>query len=133
MRVVVDTNVLLVSIPSRSCYRPIFNALLEGKFELAFSNDILAEYIEILEEKTNTIIASNIGELLLSLPNAIKTEVYYNWELIQNDRDDNKFVDCAIAANAKFLVSNDRHFSVLKSVEFPKLEVIRIDEFMSYL
>jgi putative PIN family toxin of toxin-antitoxin system len=133
MRVVIDTNVLLVSIPSRSFYRPIFNALLTGKFEMAFSNEILVEYTEILEQKANTIVATNIGELLLNLPNAIKTEVYYHWELIQHDQDDNKFVDCAIAANAKFLVSNDRHFNVLKLIDFPKLEVIGINEFMSYV
>ncbi len=100
---------------------------------MAFSNEILVEYTEILEQKTNTIVATNVGELLLNLPNAIKTEVYYHWELVQNDQDDNKFVDCAIAANVKFLVSNDRHFDVLKLIDFPKLEVIGINEFMSYL
>jgi uncharacterized protein len=133
MRVVIDTNILLVAIPSQSMYRPIFDALLAEKFELAFSNEILAEYTEILEKRTNTIVATNIGELLLNLPNAIKTEVYFNWQLILNDPDDNKFVDCAIAANAKFLVSNDRHFDALKTIDFPKLDVIRVDEFMLYL
>lgn len=63
MRIILDTNVLLVSIPTRSKYRPIFNSLLNGGFELAISNDILSEYIEIIEQKTNTTIAKNIAEL----------------------------------------------------------------------
>ena len=47
--------------------------------------------------------------------------------------DDNKFVDCAIAANADYLVTNDRDFSVLKKVEFPKIILIKIDEFIKVL
>lgn len=41
MIVVLDTNVLLVSIPSKSIYRPIFDALIDGEFDLVLSNDIL--------------------------------------------------------------------------------------------
>lgn len=48
MRVVLDTNVLLVSIAPTSIYRPIFDALLAKKYTLAISNDILAEYEEII-------------------------------------------------------------------------------------
>ena len=57
MRVVLDTNVLLVSIPTKSIYRIIFNALIDGSIELALSNDILTEYHEIIAEKTNGVIA----------------------------------------------------------------------------
>ncbi|WP_366145465.1 PIN domain-containing protein [Methylovulum sp.] len=49
------------------------------------------------------------------------------------DKDDNKFVDCAVAGNADFLVSNDRHFNVLKTIEFPKLQVFTIFEFIERL
>jgi len=44
------------------------------------------------------------------------TDIYYNFNLITEDEDDNKFVDCVIASNAIFLVSNDRHFQVLKKI-----------------
>lgn len=53
MRIVLDTNVLLISIPSKSKYRPIFDGLLRGDFELAISNEILDEYIEVIEIKSN--------------------------------------------------------------------------------
>ncbi len=57
MRVVLDTNVFLVSIPTKSIYRIIFNTLIDGSIELALSNDILTEYHEIIAEKTNVVIA----------------------------------------------------------------------------
>lgn len=64
---------------------------------------------------------------MLVLPNVYKVDIYYNWDLIANDTDDNKFVDCAIAANAN--VYHDRHFDVLKNIEFPKVTVIGVGAF----
>jgi putative PIN family toxin of toxin-antitoxin system len=133
MRIVLDTNVLLISISTKSRYRPIFDALLDGKYELAVSNEILSEYMEVIERKANTAVAVNIAEVLLNCENVVRTEIYFAWGLIKEDEDDNKFVDCAIAANAKYIVSNDRHFRMLKDVEFPKVDVIGIDGFLESL
>ncbi|SFE37834.1 hypothetical protein SAMN05216167_11349 [Spirosoma endophyticum] len=51
---------------------------------------------------------------------------------MHNDPDDNKYADCALVANADHLVSEDRHFSILRDIEFPRLSVIRIDEFLDW-
>jgi uncharacterized protein len=55
---------------------------------------------------------------------------YYFWQLIEQDVDDNKFVDCAIACNADYLVSNDKHFDVLAPLDFPKVTVIKAQAFL---
>ena len=47
--------------------------------------------------------------------------------------DDNKFVDCAIASNAHYLATNDKHFNILKGIEFPKVQVINVNEFSQIL
>ncbi len=129
MRIVLDTNVLLMSLPVRSRYRPIFDALIKGEFELAISNEIISEYIEIIERKTNQTIAHNVIELLLSLENVQKVEIFFKWGLIKVDYDDNKFVDCAISFDAKYIVTNDKHFNVLKNIDFPKVNIISVDDF----
>ncbi|WP_051293277.1 putative toxin-antitoxin system toxin component, PIN family [Olivibacter sitiensis] len=113
MRVVLDTNVLLVSIARKSIYRPIFDALLEGRFELVISNEILSEYVEIIGQRANPIVASNIAEMLLSLKNLHKVDVYFEWRLIEGDEDDNKYVDAAVTGGVDCIVSNDAHFKVL--------------------
>ena len=133
MKVILDTNVLLTSLLKTSKYRPIFDGLLDKKYELVISHDILQEYIEIIEQKTNPIIANNVSELLINLDNVQKIEVYYRWLLIENDPDDNKFVDCAIAGSVKFVVSNDKHFKILKKIKFPLVEVINSDQFLEEL
>jgi putative PIN family toxin of toxin-antitoxin system len=127
---VLDTNVLLISIPSKSKYRPIFDCLQQGKFELFLTNEILNEYTEIIGEKTNQKIAVNVSELLLTLPNVHKIDPSYNWNLIFKDPDDNKFVDCAIFISADYIVTNDKHFNVLKDVEFPQVKTISSDDFL---
>ena len=55
------------------------------------------------------------------------------FELITQDPDDNKFVDCAIAANASYVVTNDHHFDVLKGLNYPPIDVIKLEEFMKLL
>lgn len=114
MKVVLDTNVLLISIPKISKYRPIFDGLIQGKYTLALSESILQEYIEIIGQKTTGQIAQNLSELLLSLDNVKKTSIYFRWNLIPKDPDDNKFIDCAVSARVKYVVTNDKHFKDLK-------------------
>ncbi|HEY0110301.1 MAG TPA: putative toxin-antitoxin system toxin component, PIN family [Fibrella sp.] len=133
MRVVLDINVLLIALPVSSPYRPIFDALRAGKFDLILSTDILLEYHEKLAEKTSATVADNVVKLLLSLDNCTLQSVYFEWGLMHNDPDDNKYVDCALVSNADHLVSEDRHFSILRDIDFPRLSVIRIDEFLDSL
>ncbi len=130
MKVILDTNVLLISLLKTSKFRPILDGLIQKEFDLVISNDILQEYIEIIERKTTPIISQNLSELLLNLSNVNKIEVYYRWALISKDPDDNKFIGCAIAGNVKFVVSNDKHFQILKEIEFPSVEVITADQFL---
>lgn len=129
LNVVLDTNVLLISISSKSKYHWIFRNLTDGVFSASITNEILMEYEEIISSKFNRAVSQNVIRALIMLPNIHKVNVYYKWNLILNDPDDNKFVDCAITSNANYIVSNDRDFSILKDIEFPKVDVIPVIEF----
>ncbi len=133
MRVVLDTNVLLVSIAPKSVYRPIFEALLAKKYQLIVSNDVLSEYREIFEQRANPIVATNVLEALTNLSNVVRQEIYVKWNIIEVDKDDNKFVDCAIAGNCNYLVTNDKHFNILKEHGNDLVKLININEFMKIL
>lgn len=125
-----DTNAVLSSVSRRSPYRAILTKLFDGKYELFITNDILLEYEEKISQNFDPDTAElNIGAILL-LPNVVKIETHYRLKLIYPDLDDNKFADCAFAANAHFLVTNDRDFRILKSLQFPKFNVVRIEEFL---
>ena len=132
-KIVLDTNCLVQCIPSRSKYRIIWNSILEGKNTLCVSNDILQEYEEILQKLAGLEIAKLVIDYLVTSPYVIFCNPYFNFNLIQNDADDNKFVDCAICANAKLIVTEDHHFDILKQCDFPRIPVMALDDFMDLL
>jgi len=130
LRIVLDTNILIAIIGRKSPYRWIFDQIIAGQLILCVSNEILLEYQEILERKTTQEVADNLSHFLAIHPFVVKTEIFYQFHLISEDEDDNKFVDCAIATNAVCLVSNDKHFKVLKTIKFPKVNLLTLPEFV---
>ncbi len=85
MKVVIDTNVLLVSISNRSPWHPIFLALLQGNFSICVTTDILNEYAEIIEEQMGAVASKQTMEIIESLPNLDEIKKYYFWRLIKKD------------------------------------------------
>ena len=106
-RIVLDTNCLLAILSRRGNYFSVWQGLHEGKYTLCVSNEILEEYEEIICSKTNPIIASNVIQMLINSPYVQFVDTYFHFHLIEQDKDDNKFVDCAIAANPRFIVTED--------------------------
>lgn len=130
-QVVLDTNCLVQMISSHSPYRPAWQAFRDGRYTLCVSNDILSEYSEILERVANAAVAHNIVNAILRSPYTRLFDPHYRFGLIEQDPDDNKFVDCAIIAGADYIVSEDTHFRVLADIPFPRVNVIQLDEFIA--
>jgi putative PIN family toxin of toxin-antitoxin system len=133
MNIVLDTNCLLMSLSRRSAYYPVWRDFVDGKYTLCVTNEILAEYEEILTQKVGPEIASNVITAILDLPNTKMVQVYYHLRLITADPDDDKFVDCAFKANARYIVTEDHHYDILKQTPFPIIDVIAINEFIKVL
>lgn len=132
--VVLDTNCLIQVLPTRSRYHKIWTDFLEGRFCLCVSNEILTEYEEILAENTSPQVAHNVVEAIARHPRTIYRESYFRFHLLSDvDKDDDKFVDCAITASADYIVTEDSHFSRLRQTSFPKLTVLTLDEFNNTL
>ena len=129
MRIVLDTNCLLVSVQEYSDYFWLWEAFCTQKYTLCYTDEILNEYQEIITRYYSAEFAKLVIDALLNAPNVEQVKVYYKWMLILADPDNNKFVDCAICANANFIVSNDKHFNVLNNIDFPKINVITLDTF----
>jgi uncharacterized protein len=133
MKVVLDTNVLLVSLPKTSVDHIIFLELIRGNYTLCVTTDILNEYEEIFQRKANPNVTKIALDLLDILPNIERINKYYFWRMINIDPDDNKFVDCAISSRADFIVTDDKHFEELKKQTFPSVKVISKEEFVEIL
>jgi predicted nucleic acid-binding protein len=49
-------------------------------------------------------------------------------EIIEDDPQDNKFIECAVAANAQYIISGDKHLRALKS--FGNIKILSPSEFL---
>ena len=130
MRLVLDTNSLIQCISRRSRYHDLWLSFIDGRNQLCVTTEILNEYVEILQRETTENFASIMLEVILNNPNTLFINVFYKFNLIIADPDDNKFIDCAIAAQAKYIVTEDHHYDVLRDLEFPKVDIIGLDDAM---
>ena len=132
-RIVLDTNCLIAALSRHSEYYPVWSDFQAGKYILCVSNEILEEYHEIRGQKTSAIVAQNVINLMLKSRNVELITPSFKFRLIEADHDDDKFVDCAFAANATYIVSDDKHFDILKEISFPQLLVLKLKEFLGLL
>ena len=132
-RIVLDTNCLISSLPKKGKYYQVWQDFFANKYILCYTNEILTEYEEILTQKLGQTIAQNIIKAIIARPNTLKFDPHFQFQLITQDVDDNKFVDCAIVANAQYIVTEDSHYNVLETIDFPKVDVIDLDTFLTIL
>ena len=131
MKIVLDTNCLIPVLVPESYGYDIWKAFRQGRYTLCVSTEILLEYEEILIQMTGDHeFASLVVEAIANAVNVEHVNPTYRFNLITADPDDNKFVDCAITAGATYIVSNDRHFQELKHYDFPKVDVVKLSEFL---
>jgi putative PIN family toxin of toxin-antitoxin system len=133
MKVVLDSNVLLVALGRKSRYKAIWEAFADGKYQMIISDEIVYEYNEILNQHSALGVAEAVIEVFIESPDIIFQQIYYKWDAIKNDPDDNKFFDIAVAANADYLVTNDAHFNTAKKLAFPSVKIISVEQFLSVI
>lgn len=133
MNVVLDTNCLIMAISAQNQYYKVWQDFLDGKYVLCVTNSIIEEYSEVIARNISPLMAEFIITAILNRKNVRKLDPAFEFHLIVADPDDDKFVDCAVAGNAKYIVSQDHHFNALKHIAFPKIDVISINKFLAEL
>lgn len=135
MKVVIDTNVLLRSIAKQNPERLIYDAFADKKFTWVVSNEILSEYAEIISDRYSIRTMEIILTIILQSKNHQRFELSFKWQLVTDDPDDNKFVDCALGANVDYLVSDDKHIKNLLKVRnsFPPIPIVTFKQFSKIL
>lgn len=122
-----------MAISARNEYYKVWQDFLDGKYTLCITNEIIEEYSEVMARNISPLISEYIITAILNRRNVRKISPTYAFHLIEADEDDNKFVDCAIIAGAKYIVTHDHHFNILKQISFPKVDVVSLKEFLEDL
>lgn len=118
MVVRIDTNAMLGMFGRAAPLMEMRHGLLAGKFRWALSNEILLEYEEVAAREMG---AAGAGRMLDFIELAgrsrgaiLRVSPTFRFHLIAADADDDKFADCAIAAEADYLITEHCHFDALR-------------------
>ena len=134
MLVVIDTNVMLRLFGRRGQHRELREALINGNLFWAVSTEVLLEYEELVVAKAGRDARNKIHWLVRFLSirfgTVVEVEPTFRFQVISADPDDNKFADCAIVANADFVITEDAHFAPLASAGY-KPQPISPTEFIA--
>jgi putative PIN family toxin of toxin-antitoxin system len=117
MRIVVDTNVIVSALVFGGLPRKVLELAAEGAYAIYFSAPIQAEVERILEEKLGWS-RKEIGvrcRLVWSWGTRVLPEV--SLTVITDDPDDDRILECAVAAQAQAIISGDRHLLRLDSFQ----------------
>ena len=109
--VVLDTNVVVSAhVNSEGYERYVIDLILAGKLALCASAEIFSEYEGVLRRKKLGISARHANASLRLLRKAARIVTPYTRVRATADPDDNKFLECAEASRAEFVVTgNKRH------------------------
>jgi len=134
MRAVIDTNVLISGLISRKSYpAEVVDLWIMGKFRPVICREIVNEYYEVITRDKFSVLGSKDERIellsgLLSLPNVDIVSVQQKIDVIKEDSEDNKFLECALAGYCKYIVSGDQHLQNLK--EYEGIRVLDPKEFV---
>ncbi len=123
MRVVLDANVLVSALLSkRGTPQAIVERWKEDAFELLISDEILAELRRVLHypkiARLHGLSEVEIEEFLALLRDETHLIVPTERLDVSTDGPDNRYIECAVAGGAEFLVTGDkRHLLPLKEYE----------------
>jgi uncharacterized protein len=112
IRVVLDTNVVVSAhLNSEGYERSVLDLALSGKLRMFVSEAMLREYESVLRRAKFRLKPSDISRSLRLLRAAARVVAPYGQINVARDPGDNRFLECAEAAKADYLVTgNKRHF-----------------------
>ncbi|MCA1794687.1 MAG: putative toxin-antitoxin system toxin component, PIN family [Desulfobacteraceae bacterium] len=130
-KVVIDTNVFISSffggIP-----RQIIDCWKTGTITLCVSQPIIEEYIEVLNrlglKDKNEI--QTLTQLFAEGFHSIFTAKTPDLDVVEDDPDDNKFIECAVALDCKIIISGDKHLRSIK--KYIDIDILSPNDFMKF-
>lgn len=130
--VVVDTNVLISGTFWSSASFEVLKLIDKGQVILIVSREILEEYDELLhrDEIMNKSAYSyeRAQAAAKLLTKAILVNPLSPIRAVDNDPDDDKFIEAAVAGNAAYIISKDKHLLAIK--EFKGIKILTPEEFL---
>ena len=134
LKAVIDTNQFVSSLISKQGpSAQLIDRWRQQKFILVTSPEIIAEIQRVLEyphiSKKYKLSKSDVQSLLTLIAHeAVVIPKLPAVHVIKDDPDDDKFLACAFAARAEYIVSGDQHLLSLGS--YKSISIVTVKEFL---
>ncbi len=115
MKITADTNFFISATQwDYSVSHKLLIKLIKEEVKIFSTKEILEEFAEVLQRdfKYNEEEIKNIIEKVLSFATII--EPTEKIDIIKDDPDDNKIIECAIASESNYIISYDKHLLNIK-------------------
>jgi putative PIN family toxin of toxin-antitoxin system len=129
--VTADTNVYVSGLEFGGVPLAFLDHARAGAFRLAVSEPLLAELREVLRLKFAWSEEAVTAALLQLDDCSVHVHPAETLDVIQDDPDDNRILECAIAAQAGFIVSGDNH--LLRLGRYRSVRILKVADFMALL
>lgn len=118
MKVIIDTNILVSAAIRDGTPEIVIQFIVDRpEFEWIVSQEIMTEYIEVLQRR-KLKLTKEVQQEWIDLLQTVTRLIEVNIEVdFPRDRKDAKFLACAIAANTDFLITGDRDFEDVQMLE----------------
>jgi putative PIN family toxin of toxin-antitoxin system len=129
-KIVLDTNTLVSAVGWKGAPRKVFDLCIDDKLKIVTSNELIDEFIEVIFRPKFKFIQEDIKltiiRAIISISDIVDPKIKLN--IIKEDEKDNKFLECALTGNAKFIISGDSH--LLKLKEFEGIKIVNASKFL---
>ncbi len=132
MKVVLDSNIFISGIIFGGNPRKIIDLIVEGKLRLYISSNILIEIKEVLERDKFGFSSDVTQQIIIEIESLSELVIpSKRHSVVKRDQDDNIIIDCAIEANADYIITGDDDLLTLK--EFKKIKILNPSEFLKII
>ena len=129
MKIVIDTNVIVSGIFFNGKPRELLSECFNGKYGIVCTEEIFLEYIETIEKLIEKYNKNAVKEIIYILLNNITIIENINNGKYSRDPDDDKFINCAKSAEAKYIITGDNDLLVLGTVD--RIKLITVSDFLN--
>jgi putative PIN family toxin of toxin-antitoxin system len=133
MRVVLDTNTLISAVLFSGTASGLVSLWQSGEITVLLSRAILQEYLRVLAYPKFSLSGQDIRGLMEEelLPFVETVQIKRHLKVVTRDPEDNKFLECAVAGRAAYLVTGDRHLLELGS--YRGITILAVADFLNQL
>ena len=130
MKIVLDTNIFISSFFWGGNPRKIMERIIDGKDKLFVCKEILQEITSVMTRPKFNVSNEYITRFISSIEDIANHIVLSGIvQQVCRDSEDDKILECALLANADYIITGDADLLVIK--EFRGIKIITASEYVN--